>query len=82
MNLRRERIAARLRIEPETVDFFVEDFRHTGMVPVLQYLERRLESMRGDENPKHELEQIRLDLAALSIAEAVKPDVENPDGIL
>jgi hypothetical protein len=82
MNLRKIRIAQRLNIEEETVEFFVEDFRHTGMVPVIDYLERRIANMKGDENVKDELEQIRLDLAALSTPGVVKPVVENPDGIL
>lgn len=82
MTNRIERIAARLRIEPETVSFFAEDFKHTGMVPVIDYLERRIEQLRGDENVKYELEQIRLDLAAFDMLGVVKTTPENPDGIL
>ncbi len=77
MKDRVKRIAARTGVDIETVEFFADEFHHTGMVPVLGYLEKRLENMVGDENPKYELEQIRLDLAALSTLAALRADAEN-----
>ena len=80
MRERIERIAKRLQVEPEVVEEHVDEFKYTGMVPVLNYLERRLEMLRGDESVKYELEQIRLDLAAFSMLKAIK--TETPDEII
>ena len=74
-----ERIAARTGVDVETVEFFADEFHHTGMVPVLGYLEKRIETMVGDENPRYELEQIRLDLATLSTLAALRANSENTD---
>ena len=79
MKQRIERIAARTGVDEETVEFFADEFHHTGMVTILGYLERRIETMRGDENPKYELEQIRLELAALSTLAALRANPESPD---
>ena len=79
MKRRIERIAARTGVDVDTVEFFVDEFHHTSMVPILGYLERRIETMHGDENPKYELEQIRLDLATLSTLAALRVNSESPD---
>lgn len=70
-------IAMRTGVDVETVEFYADEFHHTGMVPILGYLERRMKTMAGDENPRYELEQIRLDLAALSTLAALRADSEN-----
>lgn len=77
-----ERIAKRTSVDKATVEFFINEFHHTNMVPVINYLEKRLKALRGDENVKYELEQIRLDFATLSTLAALRNSEENTDKIL
>lgn len=58
-----KRIAARTGVSVEDVVNFSHEFRRLPLTPVLAYLERRIERLKGDENPAFELEQIRKDLA-------------------
>ena len=82
MKERIKRIAQRTKVDEETVEFFIDEFHHTNMVPIIGYLEKRLDALRGDENVKYELEQIRLDFAALSTLAALRHNEEKTDEIL
>ena len=61
-----ERIAVRTGGNAEEVVEFSQEFRLMNMSAVFTYLEKRIDTMRGDENPKFELEQVRKDLALLA----------------
>ena len=65
-----DRIAARLGLSRTSAGFtdLIDDFDGPTIVSFINYLEKRIESMRGDENPKYVLEQIRRDLSAISVA--------------
>ena len=60
-----KRIAARTGVTEEDVREFATEFDSSTVVAVVNYLEKRIATMRGDENPKYELEQIRRDLGTL-----------------
>ena len=62
-----EHIAVRTGTTIEEVESFAAEFRDSSVVAVINYLEKRIANMRGDENPKYELEQIRRDLGTLGI---------------
>lgn len=62
-----ERIAARTGVTVGDVMEFSSEFQSQSVVAVINYLEKRIENMRGDENPKFELEQIRRDLSTLVV---------------
>ena len=70
-----ERIAARTGGDAEEVVEFSQEFRSMNMSAIFTYLEKRIETMRGDENPKLELEQVRKDLAMLATLNL--PEVRN-----
>lgn len=61
-----DRIARRTGVSTEDVLAFAAEFDSPTVMSVISYLEKRIETMRGDENPKYELEQIRRDLGALA----------------
>ncbi len=61
-----ERIAARTGVNVQEVVEFSQEFRSMNMSAIFTYLEKRIETMRGDENSKVELEQVRRDLGLLS----------------
>lgn len=61
-----KRIARRTGATVEDVIAFAAEFDSPGVLAVINYLEKRIETMRGDENPKYELEQIRRDLGVLA----------------
>lgn len=59
------RILARLDKRQSVVKDIANRLDQQSVVAVVEYLEHRIEAMRGDENVKYELEQIRRDLGAL-----------------
>jgi len=62
------RIATRTGVSEEDVVSFAAEFRNTtSVLAVINYLEKRIATMRGDENPRFELEQIRKDLGTLGV---------------
>lgn len=60
-----ERIARRTGVSVEDVMGLASEMNGTNVVGVINYLEKRIETMRGDESARYELDQIRRDLAAL-----------------
>lgn len=60
-----QRIAARTQTDEGDVISFSEEFKNVALTPVLAYLERRIECLRGDEDIQFELEQVRKDIASL-----------------
>lgn len=62
---RLERTKSRVRATDNEIRDWSERVDAVAILAVIEYLEKRFDVMRGDESVKAELEQIRLDLAAL-----------------
>lgn len=59
------RLMARLNLSYVEIDKLSKNLDPQSVIAVVTYLEKRIETMVGDENVKSELEQIRRDLSAL-----------------
>ena len=61
-----QRVIARTDLTEEQILDNVENFRNLPINAVLNYIELRIDKLRGDENAGYELNEIRKDLAMFS----------------
>lgn len=64
-----KRIANRLGVDEDEVRVLAKEFDLATTVAILNYLDSRVETMVGDENPTFELQQIRRDLGSMAMME-------------
>lgn len=72
MSERLDRVRSRLNTTDEFVNDLVGRVDVATALAVIEYIEKRLDTVHGDEGIKYELGQVRLDLAALATGKALK----------